>query len=82
MLDRQHMECRNTYIRRASGSDSVVIHDCVIAAYGKYISEIGIVPKPMSLDYESEIANKDTFVACNDVEIFGFILALLVKIKY
>lgn len=61
-------------IRPAEQQDVAPVTELVNAAYGHYVERIGMMPRPMTDDYEEVIRTHPVTVAENDATIVGVIV--------
>lgn len=61
-------------IRPATSTDVDGIASCVESAYAHYVHRLGKPPGPMLQDYQSVIANHQTFVALRRGDIVGVLV--------
>ena len=53
-------------IRPATSDDAPVLHEIVQRAYGGYVEQLGVRPRPLVDDYAERVREADVFVAEDD----------------
>jgi ribosomal protein S18 acetylase RimI-like enzyme len=61
-------------LRPARATDAPRIRDLVVAAYEPYVHEIGVVPRPMSDDYDQVVATRSVTVAEHAGDLVGLLV--------
>lgn len=61
-------------LRAATADDVPQLAELVDAAYGHYVERIGRPPRPMTVDYEQVVRDRQVFVAERDGEMAGLIV--------
>ncbi|MDT5082773.1 MAG: hypothetical protein QOJ80_7410 [Mycobacterium sp.] len=65
------------FVRAATAADVTAIEDVVKAAYAPYVSRIGRVPAPMTVDYQTLVTATDhAWVLIDDDELVGVIVTV------
>ncbi|MBA2239938.1 MAG: GNAT family N-acetyltransferase [Solirubrobacterales bacterium] len=65
---------KSAAMRRARVEDAAQIRELVVSAYAHYPSRIGVRPAPLDLDYATEIAEKEVWLASIDGEPRGVLV--------
>jgi GNAT superfamily N-acetyltransferase len=61
-------------IRPATDADVPVLREIVQRAYGGYVQQLGVRPRPLLDDYAERVREADVFVAEDDAGIAGLIV--------
>ena len=61
-------------LRPATADDAPALHDIVQRAYGGYVEQLGVRPRPLIDDYAERVREADVFVAEDDSGIAGLIV--------
>jgi GNAT superfamily N-acetyltransferase len=61
-------------LRPATAEDVPALHDIVQRAYGVYVEQLGVRPRPLIDDYAERVREADVFVAEDDAGVAGLIV--------